>query len=166
MKKKLIDRIPWLRGASGDDTGTDEGQGDQESDVKDTQQPGEQVPGTESGETITIEQLVEQVTASVLEEVRAQIKPITEVLREMDEFIRTHDEALTHLVQDDTAKIKNMMEGGKYFADLYIRSKDAKAIVPVKDGSPGGGDGDGPKTRQLEAGESPSSVIFGHGRDG
>jgi len=157
-KRSLLDSIPWFRTAEADtdvDTTAEE----------EAQQDGDQKPTEDSEETITVEQLVEQVRAAVLEEVRAQIEPMVEIIREMDGFIRTHDETLAHLVQDDATKVKDLMEGGKYFSDLYIRSKDSKATT-AKDADDAGQLGKPGQVRQLAQGESPSSVIFGHGKSG
>ena len=158
-KQRLIDRIPWFRSAEADtdadvDTAAEE----------DAQPDGEQEPVEDSEETITVEQLVERVTASVLKKVRTQIEPMVEIIQEMDGFIRAHDEALTHLAQDDATKVKSLMEGGEYFTDLYIRSKDAQAAKkPAKDAPPAEAGG---KVRQLEPGETPSGILFGHGNRG
>lgn len=161
-KKSLIDRIPWFR-ATGADSKTDDGQGqeqDQKPDVADTQQPGEQTPETGPEETMTMEQLVEQVRAGILDEVRATMTPLIEVVQEMDAYIRTHDEALAHLVQDDAKKVKGLMEGEEWYKSLYIRSQDADAETPDADVPP---QGKGGQVRELDADETPSSVIFGHG---
>jgi len=161
VKKKLslLDRIPWFRSAEADtDAATEDAAAEE-----DAQQAGEQDTAGDSEETITVEQLVEQVRTAVLEEVRTQIEPMVEIIQEMDGFIRTHDEILTNLAQDDAAKVKGLMEGGKYFSDLYIRSKDSKAATPAGDEGDAGQAG---QVRQLGQGESPSSVIFGHGKSG
>ena len=160
-KKRLIDRIPWFRSAEADADAATEKTAAEE----DGQQDGDQEPAGDSEETITVEQLVERVRTAVLEEVRAQIEPMVEIIREMDGFIRTHDETLAHLVQDDAAKVKDLMEGGRNFSDLYIRSKDSKATT-AKDADDAGQLGKPGQVRQLAQGESPSSVIFGHGKSG
>jgi len=155
-KRSLLDSIPWFRTAEADtDADTKETTAEEEA-----QQDGDQKPTEDSEETITVEQLVEQVRTAVLEEVKTQIAPMVEVIREMDGFIRTHDEILTRLAQDDVAKVKSLMEGGNYFTDLYIRSKDGKAAKDVKDAPPTGDGGE--QTRQLEPGETPSGILFGH----
>lgn len=159
-KKRLIDRIPWFRTAEADTDAAEE----DEAAEEDAQQDGDQEPTEDSEETITVEQLVERVRTAVLEEVRTQIEPMVEIIQEMDGFIRTHDEILTHLAQDDATKVKGLMEGGNYFTDLYIRSKDAQAAKkPAKDAPSTEASG---KVRQLEPGETPSGILFGHGNGG
>ena len=111
---------------------------------------------------MTVEQLVEQVRSSVVTEVQEMLKPVVEVLLEMDGFIRAHDEALTQLVESDAAKVKGIIEGGDWFKNLYIRSRDAEATEPTKDTQ--SQEGGVPQVRELEAGETPSSVIFGQNK--
>ncbi len=160
-KKSLIDRIPWFRTPDADAAPDAESE---ETPNKEAAQQEEEAEGTGTEEkTITVEQLVEQVQEEVLatvrDEMKAALAPIIEVVQSMDEAIQTQDQALTQLVQEDAAKVKSLLEGESWYKKLYIRSRDeAAAKTEATDAQPQGGER---QRRELAAGETPSGVIFG-----
>jgi len=154
MSGKLIDLIPWLHSARDTETAAE---ADAEAEDTDVEATGQET-GTEN--TTTIDELVEQVRARLVGEMSAQLVPVVEAIQQLDGYIRTHDEALQHLVQSDAAKVKDALDGGSWFKDLYVRSRDEEAATPPEDEPQLGG------TYSMQAGETPSSLIFGQDKRG